>query len=41
MQSADDELNAVYLFTNRGCGTSAVSLTLKINSSKTAAAPIR
>jgi len=40
MQSADDELNAVYLFTNRGCGTSAVSLMLNINS-KTAAALIR
>jgi len=41
MQSADDELNAVYLITNRGCGTSAVSLMLTINTSKTAAALIR
>jgi hypothetical protein len=40
MQSADGELNAVYLFTNRACGISAVSLMLNINGGKTAAALI-
>jgi len=41
MQSADDGLNTVYLFTNRGCGPSAVSLMLNINGGRAAAAPIR